>query len=106
MSAHDVMEVLQKDAAATAASSFAEAERKMASRIVEDRQRQLAELQRRRAREQSKQRMQERTRRDTAVAKLARKAKKARERRGERPEGPARPAPRTVAERLNYELGL
>jgi hypothetical protein len=105
MSAHDVMEVLQRDAATTAASSFAEAERRMASRIVEDRQRQLTELQRTRAREQNKKRMQERTRRDTAIGARARKAKKARERREERPARPARPA-RTVAERLNDELGL
>ena len=107
----DVMEVLQTDAATTAASSFAEAERRMASRIVEDRQRQLTELQRRRAREQNKKRMQKRTRRDTAIGKRAMEANKARERREERPTrpaGPARPArpARTVAERLNDELGL
>ena len=104
----DVLEVLQSDAATTAASSFAEAERKMASRIVEDRQRQLAELQRMRAREQKKKRMQKRTRRDTAIGKRAMEAKKARESREERPAGPARPArpARTVAERLNDELGL
>jgi hypothetical protein len=107
----DVLEVLQSDAATTAADSFAEAERRMASRIVKDRKRKLLELRRMSARDKNKERMQKRTRRDTAIGKRAMEAKKARESREERPArpagpaGPARPA-RTVAERLNDELGL
>jgi hypothetical protein len=99
--AQDVLQVLEADAATTAANSFAEAERRMASGIVEERQRQLAELQRTREREQRKKRMQDRTRRDTAIAKLARRKAKARERRP-----PGRPVQRTIEERLNDELGV
>jgi len=106
--AQDVLQVLETEAATTAASSFAEAERKMASDLVEERQRQLAELQREREREKRKRPMQDRTRRDTAIAKLARKkaraARRAARRAGEsRPAGPAR---RSVEERLNDELGF
>ena len=94
----DVIQVLEADATATAASSFAEAERRMAASIVEERQRKLAELRRQREREKNKKRMQDRTRKDTAIAKLARK--KTREARS-RP-----PARRSVEERLNDELGV
>ena len=104
--AQDVLQVLETEAATTAASSFAEAERKMASDLVEERQRQLAELQREREREKRKRPMQDRTRRDTAIAKLARK-KARRARRAARAESrPAGPARRSVEERLNDELGF
>ena len=104
--AQDVLQVLETEAATTAASSFAEAERKMASDLVEERQRQLAELQREREREKRKRPMQDRTRRDTAIAKLARK-KARRARRAARAESrPAGPARRSVEERLNDELGI
>jgi hypothetical protein len=73
--AHDVMEVLRAEATTSAANSFAEAERRMAARIVEERQRQLAEMQRGRDRENRKTQMRVRTRLDTRVAKLARKKK-------------------------------
>jgi hypothetical protein len=73
--AQDVLQVLQTDATTTAANSFAEAERRMAARIVEERQRQLAEIQRKREREQRKMQMRVRTRLDTAVAALANKKK-------------------------------
>ena len=104
--AQDVLQVLETEAATTTASSFAEAERKMASDLVEERQRQLAELQREREREKRKRPMQDRTRRDTAIAKLARK-KARRARRAARAESrPAGPARRSVEERLNDELGI
>ena len=105
--AQDVIRILEADATATAASSFAEAERKMAASIVEERQRKLAELRRQREREGKKQRMKDRTRHDTAIAKLARKKAKAK-RRAERRAAPSRAGPtrRSVEERLNDELGV
>jgi hypothetical protein len=66
--AQDVMSVLQAEATTTAANSFAEAERRMAARIVEERQRQLVEIQKKRDREQRKTQMRVRTQLDTRVA--------------------------------------
>ena len=104
--AQDVIQVLEADATATAASSFAEAERRMAASIVEERQRKLAELQREREREKNKERMQNRTRQDTAIAKLARKKAKAARKAARERRPPAGPIRRSVEERLNNELGI
>jgi hypothetical protein len=74
--AQDVLQVLQTDATTAAANSFAEAERRMAARIVEERQRQLAEIQKKREQEERRLQMRTRSRLDTAVGKLAKKRKR------------------------------
>jgi hypothetical protein len=101
--AHDVLQVLQTEATATAAKSFADAERRMAAGIVEERQRQLADIsqqrERERRREGMRQRMKDRVRHDTAVAKLARKRKRAREAREARAARAPGTPPDAIAER-------